>query len=111
MSRPSRTETRAQARERLLDAAERAFAGEGFEGREPSIASPRRPGSRAGRCIPTSPTRRTCSSPSSTAALDRRYTAVADEMLAARRPRRVRRRAAATHAGGLTVKRTPCGSG
>jgi AcrR family transcriptional regulator len=32
MSRPSRSETQAQTRERLLDAAERAFAAEGFGG-------------------------------------------------------------------------------
>ena len=67
MTRPSRNATQAQTRERLLDAAERSFAAEGF-GVRASIASPRRPGSRAVRCTRTSPTRRTCSSPCSTGA-------------------------------------------
>lgn len=85
MSRPSRSATQAQTRERLLDAAERAFAAEGFGG-----ASLDRIAEAAGF------TRGAVYSNFADKAdlfvavldrrLDRRYTEVADAMLAARDP-------------------------
>ena len=85
MSRPSRTETQAQTRERLLDAAERAFAAEGFGG-----ASLDRIAEAAGFTRGAVYSNFTDKADLFVAVLDRRldrrYTAVADEMLAARDP-------------------------
>jgi AcrR family transcriptional regulator len=85
MSRPSRTETQAQTRERLLDAAERAFADEGFGG-----ASLDRIAEAAGFTRGAVYSNFTDKADLFVAVLDRRldrrYAAVADAMLAARDP-------------------------
>lgn len=85
MNRPSRSETQAQTRERLLDAAERAFAAEGFGG-----ASLDRIADAAGFTRGAVYSNFTDKADLFVAVLDRRldrrYTEVADAMLATRDP-------------------------